>query len=159
MLKRTLTYTNGNDEEVTEDFYFHLSQAELIEMEVEYSTGLAAALQKVIDSKDRKEIIRVFKDLVLRSYGEKTDDGRGFEKSDDIRRKFANSFAYSTLFMELATDDKAASNFVIGIMPGEFAEVMKQQVAQTELQAKTAAALTKVPGEGADEASSDPPSA
>lgn len=157
MLKRPIKYTNANDEEVEEVFYFHLSQAELIELEVEYDAGLATALNTIIETQDRKEIIRVFKDIVLRSYGIKTADGKGFEKSDAIRQKFANSFAYSVLFMELATDDGKAAEFVKGIMPKEFADVIEK----AELQEKTKAALTKVPDDAGlpDAEPPTPPSA
>ena len=117
MLKKTITYTNFNDEEVSEDFYFHLSRAEIVELELSEEGGLSAALQKIIDSKDGKEIIARFKDIILGSYGKRSEDGKYFHKSDEIRREFESSEAYSVLFMELVTNAGEAANFVNGIIP------------------------------------------
>lgn len=117
MLKKQITYTNYNDVEVTEPFYFNLSEAELLEMETTTKGGLGATIQKVIDAKDIPAIIGIFKELILKAYGEKSEDGKYFRKSKEISEGFAQTEAYSKLFMELATDEKAASEFINGIIP------------------------------------------
>lgn len=117
MLKKTITYNDFNDHEVSEDHFFHLSKADLVELEVGHDGGLSNALQEIVNSNDGKKIILEFKKLILASYGLKSDDGRRFIKNDQIRDEFASSEAYSTLFMELVTDADKAGEFVNGIVP------------------------------------------
>lgn len=117
MLKQTRTYTDYNGVERTEDFYFNLTKAELTEMEMGTTGGLSEMINKVIATKDAPQIIKIFKELVLRAYGEKSADGRRFIKSDELREEFSQTEAYSDLFMELATDADKAAAFVNGIIP------------------------------------------
>ena len=117
MLKKTITYTDYNGIDRTEDFYFNLSKAELMEMELSTAGGLAEMIQKIVASQDAPAIIKIFKELVLKAYGEKSPDGKRFIKSDEIATNFSQTEAYSQLFMELATDADAASNFINGIVP------------------------------------------
>ena len=117
MFKKTITYTDYNDVERTETFYFNLTKAEVLEMELSTTGGLSAMIQGVIDSKDTPQLIKIFKELVLKAYGEKSPDGRRFIKSPEITEAFAQTEAYSEIFMELATDDKVATAFVQGITP------------------------------------------
>lgn len=117
MLKKTITYVDYNGNERTEDFYFNLSKAEIMEMEMSTTGGLAEMIQKIVKAQDAPAIIKVFKDLVLKAYGEKSADGKRFIKSDEIRDAFSQTEAYSQLFMELATDADAAAAFVNGIVP------------------------------------------
>lgn len=117
MLKKTITYTDYNGVERTEDYYFNLTKAELAEMELSTTGGFGEMIKKIVAAKDMPSIIRVFKQLVLDSYGIKSDDGRRFIKSEEIRTAFSQTEAYSTIFMELASDDKAAADFVNGVMP------------------------------------------
>ena len=121
MLKKTITYTDYNGVERTEHHYFNLTKAEIMEMELSTPGGLAEMIQKITAAQDAPAIIKLFKDLVLKSYGEKSPDGRRFIKSKEISDAFAQTEAYSQLFMELATDADAASKFVNGIMPADVA--------------------------------------
>ncbi len=127
MLKKTIAYTDYNGVERTEDFYFNLSKAELMEMELGTTGGYTEVLKGIINAKDTPSLIKIFKDLVLRAYGEKSVDGKRFIKSEELSEAFSQTEAYSTLFMELATDDKAASDFVNGIMPADLAKEVKEQ--------------------------------
>lgn len=117
MLKKTITYTDYNDVSRTETFYFNLTNAELMEMEMSTSGGLAEMIQQIVAAQDAPAIIKIFKDLILKSYGVKSPDGKQFIKNQIEIDKFAQTEAYSILFMELATDANAASEFVNGIMP------------------------------------------
>lgn len=119
MLKKTITYTDFNDKEIKEDFYFNLTKAELMEMELGVAGGLAEKIQKVVDAQNTPEILKVFKDLVLDAYGVKSDDGRRFIKNQELRDSFAQTNAYSNLFMELATDADEAAKFINGIVPAD----------------------------------------
>ena len=122
MIKKTVTYTDYNGVERTESFYFNLSKAEVMEMEMSTAGGMAESSQKIVDAKDAPAIIRVFKDLVLKAYGVKSDDGRRFIKSKELSDEFSQTEAYSQIFMELATDDKAAAAFINGIVPADLAQ-------------------------------------
>lgn len=130
MLKKTITYTDYNGSERKEDFYFNLSKAEIMEMEMGTTGGLAEMIQRIVAAQDAPAIIKVFKDLILASYGEKSADGKRFVKiavdGHRLADDFAQTEAYSILFMELATDANAASEFVNGIVPAD----MSAQAAQ-----------------------------
>lgn len=117
MLKKTITYRDFNDNERTEDFYFNLTAAEITEMEMSTTGGLAEMIQQIVKAQDMPAILKVFKNLLLRSYGVKSPDGRRFIKSEEISKEFAQTNAYSQLFMELAGDAEKASAFVNGIVP------------------------------------------
>lgn len=122
MLKKLITYTDFNDVEVAEEFHFHLSKADLVEMEAQQRGGLQAHLTKIIETNDGAAIISEFKKLIMQSIGKVSEDGKRFEKSDEIRDNFRQSPAYSELFMELATNADAAANFVNGIIPQGLAD-------------------------------------
>lgn len=117
MLKKAITYTDYNGVERTEDFYFNLSKAEVMEMELGTVGGLAEMLKKIVDSQDVPALIKNFKEIILKAYGEKSPDGKRFIKSEELSTAFSQTEAYSTLFMELATDHEAASVFINGIIP------------------------------------------
>ena len=122
MLKKTIKYNDYNGVERNEDFYFNLSQAELMEMELSTTGGLTETIERVVQAQDAPAIIKIFKDLVLKAYGEKSADGKRFMKSEEIATAFSQTEAYSVLFMELATDADAAAEFIKGIVPAEAAK-------------------------------------
>ena len=131
MIKKTITYTDYNNVERTEDFYFNLTKAEIMEMEMSVEGGFAERLQKIVDSKSAPAIIQTFKELVLKAYGEKSDDGKRFMKSPEIADAFSQNPAYSEIFMELAMDADAAQKFINGIVPSDMAaEAAKQASSQ-----------------------------
>ena len=124
MLKKRITYTDYNGEERTEDFYFNLSKAEIIEMEMGVTGGLTELIKKVMATKDAPSVMKIFKDLILKAYGEKSADGKRFMKSEELSREFSQTEAYSILFMELATNADEAAKFVNGIIPADLAKQM-----------------------------------
>ena len=130
MLKKTIKYTDYNGVDREEDFYFNLTKAEIMEMELGTSGGLAEMIEKVVKSQDGPTIMKIFKDLVLKAYGEKTPDGKRFVKSEEIANAFSQTEAYSILFMELATDANAAANFVNGIIPADLQDAAKKEQAK-----------------------------
>lgn len=117
MLKRTIKYTDYKGNERTEDFYFNMSKAELAEMELTTDGGMTDYIDKIIKASDQAQIVMLFKELILKSYGEKSEDGRRFVKSKEISEAFSQTEAYSILFMELASDADKAAEFVNGIVP------------------------------------------
>jgi hypothetical protein len=122
VLAKTINYTNFNGEEVSEIYYFHLSQAELVEMELSHEGGLKASLERLIASENGAEIIKEFKAIILGAYGKRTPDGRRFIKTQELRDEFLSSEAYSVLFMELVTDVDSAVQFIAGIVPAGLAD-------------------------------------
>ena len=130
MLKKTITYTDYNGIERTEDFYFNLTKAEVMEMEMSTTGGLAEMINRIVAAQDAPAIIKIFKDLVLKAYGEKSLDGKRFVKVDPngtpLSVAFSQTEAYSNLFMELATDADAAAKFVNGIVPADMAQQAQQ---------------------------------
>jgi hypothetical protein len=117
MLKKTMTYIDFNGEERTEDFYFHLSKAELAEMELTTEGGMKELFTRIIAAKDVKQVVEKFKEFIQKSYGVKSPDGRRFIKSEELFKEFSETEAYSDLFLELASDAVKAAAFVNGIVP------------------------------------------
>ena len=134
MLKKTITFTDYNGETRTEDFYFNLSKAEISEMELEIPGGMEATLKKIIAAQDIPSLVKIFKDLIFRAYGEKSADGKYFLKKDKDGHRLADLFAqteaYSELFMELASSADAASDFINGIFPADLVAKAKEIEAQ-----------------------------
>lgn len=126
MVVKKIKYTDFNGVEREEEFMFNLTEAEITEMELTTDGGLSDSIKKIISAQDTPEIIKTFKMLLLKSYGEKSADGRRFIKSEELTEAFTQTNAYSQLFMELATDDKAAIAFINGIIP----ESMRERVAE-----------------------------
>jgi hypothetical protein len=117
MLKKTITFDDFNGGTITEDFFFNLTKAELVELELSEKNGLAQTLKDIVASEDGTLIIEHFKKIILMAYGKKSDDGRRFIKSEQMREDFAQTEAYSNLFVELATNAEAAAAFVNGVVP------------------------------------------
>lgn len=117
MLKKTITYEDFDGNKRTEDFYFNLSKAEVLEMQMGISGGMTQMLNKIIAAQDGGRVIKTFKDIILKAYGEKSPDGKRFIKSEEISTAFSQTEAYSQLFMELATNADAAATFVNSIIP------------------------------------------
>ncbi len=117
MLKKSITYTDYDGNERTENFWFNLSKAECMEMELSTSGGMQQLIEKIISEKDQAQLVKMFKEIILKAYGEKSPDGKHFFKSPEISAGFASTEAYSELFMELATNSEAASEFMNAVLP------------------------------------------
>lgn len=118
MFKETIKYTDFNGEEREEDFYFNLTRAEYVRLDTRYQEGLQGIIDKIIKSKNRKDIWDMFELLIGASYGIKSDDGRRFMKSDEITRSFTETEAYSELIDLFSRDADAASRFVNNLISG-----------------------------------------
>lgn len=128
MLKKTIKYTDYNGVDREEDFYFNLSKAEIMEMEIGTTGGYVEMLQRIVQTQDGPSLMKIFKELIMKAYGRKSADGKRFEKSKELSEEFVQTEAYSNLFMELITGGAdAVSQFVIGIMPGELQEQAKKE--------------------------------
>lgn len=123
MYTKKVTYKDWLGNERTEEFNFNLTKAALMEMQFEQEGGMREYLQRIIDAKDRKALMQMFKDLVLRAYGEISADGKYFIQNDETKARFASTPVYSLLFMELTDNADAAAEFVNGIMPPDLDKV------------------------------------
>lgn len=132
MLKKTITYVDYNGTERTEDFYFNLSKAEIAKMELEIPGGMTEMLKRITAAQDTPSLVKIFEDLILRSYGVKSDDGKRFIKTPELKEEFKQTEAYSELFMELATNADAASAFINGIIPADVAQAAAKESKKLE---------------------------
>ncbi len=117
MIKWPITYTDYNGETQTEDFYFNLNKAEVMELNLEANGAYGEYLQRVVEQRDGKKLAYEFKRLILKSYGEKSPDGRRFIKSPEMAAAFEQTEAFSELYMQLAVEDDAAAKFMEGVLP------------------------------------------
>lgn len=117
MLKKTIKYTDYNGVERTEDFYFNLTKAELLQMQIGTTGGFNKMIEKIVRANDEPAIAKIFNEIILKAYGEKSDDGKRFIKSKELSEAFAQTEAYSELYTELFTDAKAGAEFINGLMP------------------------------------------
>lgn len=117
MLVKKIKWTDWDGNEREQEFFFNFTQTELTELELSASGGMMKNIQKIIDTQDHPTLIKLWKEIILASYGEKSADGYRFEKSEELSRAFSETGAFDILFMELATDATAAQNFIEGIIP------------------------------------------
>lgn len=132
MLKKLIKYTDYDGRERAENFYFYLSKAELMEMELGVDGGMQQMIQLIIDKQDIPKIMAAFKRIILKAYGEKSPDGRRFIKSDALSEAFSQTEAYSNLYMELVTNAESAAAFINGIVPTEVAQAAMANKKQQE---------------------------
>lgn len=123
MLKKTITYSDLDGKSLTEDFYFNLSKAELAEFGLSRNGGFDTYLTKIVESENGDEIIAVFKKIISKSYGQRSEDGKSFIKSEKLSEWFMGTEAYSNLFYELITDPKASAEFINGVIPSDLAKM------------------------------------
>ena len=117
MITETLTYVDFGGTERTEDFYFNLSMAELMEMQTSVEGGMRGYIQRIMAANDQTALMKLFKDVLLMTYGKKSDDGRLFLKNDAVRAEFEASPAFSAIYMELMSDAQKAADFINGLIP------------------------------------------
>lgn len=117
MIKWPITYTDYNGETHKEEFYFNLNKAEVMEMNLNANGAYGEYLQRIVEQRDGRKIAMEFKNLILKSYGEKSSDGRRFIKSEEMSRDFEQSEAFSELYMQLASDPDSATKFMEGVLP------------------------------------------
>lgn len=129
MLRRTIKFEDFDGAEKESTHYFNLSKPELIELEVEFDAGFEGMINKIVETNNRRDLVAIFKRIVLMSYGIKEQDGDviRFVKSESIRERFTQTMAYNTLYMELATDDDKAAEFMKGILPADVSKTASTQ--------------------------------
>ena len=128
MLKKLITYTDYNGTERKENFYFNLNKTELMEMETEVVGGMRQLLEDMMEKQDIPKIMRAFKTILLKAYGEKSPDGRRFIKSEELSNAFSQTEAYNELYMELLSDANKAALFINGLMPADMRATTDEKV-------------------------------
>lgn len=135
MLKKTITYVDYDGNKRTEEHYFNLSKAELTEMEMSENGGFDKFIEQIVKTENNKEIYRLFKEIVLMSYGEKSYDGKHFIKKKTVdgqtvylRDQFEQTEAFSELIMELFSSENAAADFISQVIPKELSEQMADKL-------------------------------
>jgi len=137
MLKKNIKYTDYNGMERDEDFYFNFTKAELLEMELGTSNGYSEMLQQIVKENRVIELVPIFKDIILKSYGEKSLDGKRFVKNKELAEGFSQTEAFSNLYMELATDADAAAEFMQSVVPNDLRQEPELKVAKSDKNAKS----------------------
>ena len=132
MLKKEITYENFDGEEVTDTFYFNVSKPEIIELEVEIEGGFGRMMERIVEANNTKLLVQEFKRIILLAYGVKSEDGKRFIKSDELREEFSQTAAYSELFMQLALDADAAAEFIKAILPRDLSDTLEDATAAVE---------------------------
>lgn len=117
MIKKTITYTDYEGNSRTEDHYFNLSRAEIIEMDLSRTGGLQKLVEKIVSEQDTKKLIELLKEMIVASYGEKSPDGKRFIKKPELTESFLQSEAYSELLVEFFTNPDSAAAFFAGVAP------------------------------------------
>ena len=132
MYKKNITYVDFNGNERTDPFYFNLSDAEILELQVEYGGNMSQIMGSMLEKGDAKGLLGIITNLIKSSYGEKSNDGRRFMKNQEIRDSFVTTDAYSKLVLELLNDEKEFEKFMSGIIPSERREALNEVIRKRE---------------------------
>lgn len=130
MYSKTIKFTDFDGNQREETHYFNLTKAELVELQTSELGGLDKALKRIIEAKNTPEIVKTIKMVIEKAYGVKSPDGRKFEKSPEIFADFAQTEAYSELFMLLSTNDNEAARFFNGLIPKDLADQVNKEIAK-----------------------------
>lgn len=126
MYAKKIKYTDFNGTEREQTFFFNLTEAEVIEMQSSVDGGWAEYGQRIIECQNIPELMKLFKELILMTYGEKSADGNRFIKHDPTRGRLADEFmqtnAYSELYMEFLNNPESAVEFFNNVIPAKMRE-------------------------------------
>lgn len=135
MIKKTITYEDFNGEQQTEDFYFHLSKSELIDIEIGVEGGMGNLMANLVKMAEPGPIVKQFREIIVKSYGVRSPDGKKFDKNDELTRDFLASPAFDALFSEIISSEQAAEEFVYGIMPKDLVAQVQREAQNVQLPA------------------------
>lgn len=138
MLERTFTYEGFDGKTYTDTWGFYLSKADLIEINYGSWIGIDNLLKQLVQNKNGKEIVNIVKEVVLKSVGRSSTDGRRFIRNDETRQEFYETDAYSQLMTELLTDPPKVIEFLTEVIPKEMAEKLRQNLEEAEIEQQTA---------------------
>lgn len=144
MFKKLISYVDYDGNEREEEHYFNLTKSELMEMELTTSGGMEQMIRGIISAQDNGKIVQIFKNIILKSYGIKSPDGKRFIKSPEITEEFTQTGAYDVLFMELATDADKAAEFINGIIPQDLQKEVNNEMIKQGLKEEFHATTAKI---------------
>lgn len=127
MITKTIEYTDFYGNKRSEEFYFHMPKSKIAEMQLSLTGGLETYIKRIINTTDQKRLTSLFKDLILMTYGEISEDGRGFIQNEEVSKNFSYTGAYDVLYMELLNDEKAAADFVKGVLPEDWKAAIDEE--------------------------------
>lgn len=121
MLTQVYEYTDYLGRKRKSTVRFNFDESELAEMALSDEGGLDEWIDRIISSSSVQEIVNIVKGVILKAYGERTDDGL-FIKEDPITgaplsRKFKASAIFPIVFMDVCFDAKKAAAFISGCIP------------------------------------------
>lgn len=129
MFKKTITFTDFNGHTQTKDFYFHLSKPQLLRMAAEEGENSATArFQRIIESKDRRQILQIMEEFVSMACGMRSEDGSQFLQTEEAKNNLLQSPAYEEFLVELCTSATAAVEFFQELMPNKLLEELQKRV-------------------------------
>ena len=128
MIKKNITYVDFNGEERTDPFYFNLSKAELMDIELDYNGNMSTAMNTMLERRDMKGVLGLLSKLIRKAYGEKSEDGKRFLKNKELEDGFATTDAFSNLLIELVNDEKKLEAFVTGVIPADMREEVEKRM-------------------------------
>jgi hypothetical protein len=132
MYKKNITYTDFNGEERTDAFYFNLSDAEILELQVSYGGDMSRIMTNMLEKRDAKGLLGIITDLIKTSYGEKSSDGKRFMKNQEVKDSFVTTDAYSKLVLELLNDEKEFEKFMTNVIPSTKREKLNEIIRKRE---------------------------
>lgn len=132
MYKKNITYTDFNGDERTDAFYFNLSDAEILDLQVSYGGDMSRIMSNMLEKHDAKGLLGIITDLILTSYGEKSNDGKRFMKNQEIRDGFVTTDAYSKLVLDLLNDEKEFEKFMTNVIPSAKREALTDIIRKRE---------------------------
>ena len=136
MLKRPITYTDFDGNEITEDFYFNLSASDIVNLDAKYEGGLEGAIKRIAAAEDKTAMIMEMEKVILASYGERSEDGKRFRKSDELSSDFRYHAAYDVLFFEIISDENKMVEFITQVIPKALLEKLPKETNGVDLVAK-----------------------
>lgn len=132
MYKKNITYTDFNGDERTDAFYFNLSDAEILELQVGYGGDMSRIMSNMLEKRDAKGLLGIITDLIRTSYGEKSSDGKRFMKNQEVKDSFVTTDAYSKLVLELLNDEKEFEKFMTNVIPAAKREALNEALLKRE---------------------------
>lgn len=132
MYKKNITYTDFNGDERTDAFYFNLSDAEILELQVSYGGDMSRIMTNMLEKRDAKGLLGIITDLIRTSYGEKSSDGKRFMKNQEVKDSFVTTDAYSKLVLELLNDEKEFEKFMTNVIPVAKREALNELIRKRE---------------------------
>lgn len=138
MFERKFTF-EGFDGKTYEDVWgFYLSKADLLQIQLGTFVGLDQLMKRLIETKNGKEIMAIVDEIIMKSVGHTSPDGRKFLRNDELRDEFRQTDAYSQLFSELVTDPEKVLDFIFGAVPKEIGDKMREERAKEQAKEQAA---------------------